>query len=396
MPPARSLLLAGLLLAAPLAGCLGAGGEDAASASADEDSLDAETGPQDPEAADGEANRTPLAFDGSQTRTTVWFNDTFAPQENCYAGGCATGSAAHEIPIEGELPESLPARVTATLSHDDEAPVLPDPIELGLFAQDASIYTAEWTSEDGVDEIAFTTLVDGGSVTLQVFYEWLSGAEPETSYALEVQVEAGPQFVPPGAVAAVELAPGDAVSASAVGEGPAALELRGPEDVPVDRASSEDGAATVSVPEEGSAGEHVLVVPDTSSAVQLETAAEASSARPLPLAAEALPPREATPGQTLSFEEDVQPAPVAVAAYTVPTDDVGVSATEGSVTVEAPDGTVIDGGLGCNLCLTIGFYESAWSDTGAAELAAGTYTVTYEPGAEAGWEVGLMVASYQR
>lgn len=35
MPPARSLLLAGLLLAAPLAGCLGSSGEDAPPADAE-------------------------------------------------------------------------------------------------------------------------------------------------------------------------------------------------------------------------------------------------------------------------------------------------------------------------------------------------------------------------
>jgi len=398
MPSTRTLLVAALVPALALAGCVGVGGDDTGDAAAPS-ATDAPTDQAPAPAGDGpaaEANRTPLAFPGDAAEATFWANDTFGPTETCRAGGCQTGDAYRDVALQDHLPDGVPARVEATLTYDASQSVFASPLDLYVLTEDADVYTLEGTAEPGTDELAFTVLGGAGDVTLRVQYRWPNGQEPEVGYALEVDIEADPAVAPEGATAAVDLAPGDTVQAEAAGDGSAILELRGPDDRRLAREAGEDGTAEVTVPSSAAAGEHVLLVQQDSAPLRLTTDGNATELRALGLEVQASDVREPTPGETLTFEETVDAPPTAVAAYTTEARPVGASASEGTVTVEAPGGTVVDGAFGCSLCLTSGYTDTAWSATSDAALDAGTYTVTYEPGAEAGYGVGLLVETYQR
>lgn len=412
MRPPATLLLAALLLAAPLTGCLGLtdgdGGDDAAPTDAGQASGSGDGDARPGSGADGSAvagNLTPLTFGdaaGEATDTTVWANETFSPEQMCQPAGCQTGSAFQTVTVDEELPSGLPVRLTATLSYETGPTIFATPLDMAVFSEGASFYTFESTEEAGEDRIDATVLGGSGPVTVQVTYRWPTGTEPEASYTLEIDIVADPAAVPGGVPVAVDLGPGDRIQATpaAAGgqgsDGSVEVGLNGPDDQRLAWASSQDGSASVQVPSTGAAGEHVLVVSEASAPLRLATNGSSATMRALETTFESGDLTEAQPGEATEVTVDVATPPLAVGAYLTESQPLGASATEGSVTVASPEGTLIEGEFGCSLCLSTGFFASAVSDSGLAELTAGTYTITYEPGVEAGYGVGPVVVTYER
>lgn len=406
-----TLLLAALLLAAPLTGCLGltgGGGDEATPTDAGQASGSGDGDARPGSSADGSTgvgNLTPLTFAdaaGEATDATVWANGSFSPEQTCRLGGCQTGSAYQTVTLDDELPDGLPVRLTATLSYETGPTIFAEPLDLALFSEETSFYAFEDTEENGKDRIDSTLLGGSGPVTVQVFYRWPAGSEPEASYSLQIDIVADPATVPGGVPVAVDLAPGDRLQATPVaGDGQASdggieVGLNGPDDQRLAWGSADGGPASLGVPSTGAAGEHVLVVSENSAPVRLATNGSSATMRALETAFESGELTEAQPGETTEVTVDVAAPPLAVGAYLTESQPLGASATEGSITVTSPEGTLIEGEFGCSLCLTAGYFASAVSDSGVADLTAGTYTITYEPGVEAGYGVGPVVVTYER
>lgn len=398
MPRLHALALATLLLVAPLTGCLGFTGDDGG----DEDDLssasaDGPGGTSQARVSDAGTNLTTLAFpEGEGTNATIWANGTFSPEQNCYAGGCLTGSAFEQLTLDEELPDGLPVEIQATLTYDTGPTIFGQPVDLSLFSEDATFYT--WESEDGDDREVIEATVLGGSgpITAEVTYRWPTGAEPEASYTLQVEVTSSRTLVPAGVPVAVDLGPGERLEILATGEGKAAIDLRGPSDERVTYATSEDGRATVTLPDDASSGEYVALVPGISQPVRLLANASAETMRPLDVEVTAGDLQQAQPGQPVEVTFDLSTPPTAVGAYLTESQPAGASLEEGDLTLAAPGGTVIDSSFGCNVCISSNYVDVDWSATGDRALEPGTYTLTYEPSAEAGYGVGYLVETYKR
>lgn len=398
MPRLPALALATLLLVAPLTGCLGFTGDDGG----DEDDLssasaDGQGGASQAQLSDGETNLTKLAFpDGEGTNATIWANGTFSPEQSCYAGGCLTGSAFEQVTLDEELPDGLPVEIQATLTYDTGPTIFGQPVDLSLFSEDATFYT--WENEDGDDqEIIKATVLGGtGPITTEVEYRFPTGAEPEVSYTLQIEVTAGRTLVPAGVPVAVDLGPGERLEALATGDGKTAIDLRGPSDEWVTYATSEDGRATITLPDDASSGEYVALVPSDSQPVQLRTNASVETMRPLDVEVTAGDLVQGQPGQPIEVTFDMTKPPTAVGAYLTEGQPAGASIEEGDLTLAAPGGTVIDSSFGCNVCISSNYVAVDWSATGDRALEPGTYTLTYEPSAEAGYGVGYLVETYKR
>lgn len=402
MRPHPALALTLLLIAAALTGCLGLTGDDeAADEQAGPSSLDQPPG-QAPEtgqngALDPSTNLTTLSFpEGEDTNTTVWANGTFSPEQTCYAAGCTTGSAYERVIIDDELTDGLPVQITATLTYDTGPTIYAQPVDLSLFSEEATIYTLE--SEDGDDRAVIQATVLGGSgpVTAEVVYRWPTGAEPETSYSLEIELTASRTLVPASVPVAVELAPGDRLVGEAVEEGAAALDLRGPEDARIAHASSNDSPAAITLPSDAPQGEYVVLVPSASQPLRLLANASTETMRVLDVEVAAGELHEAQPGQPAEVSFDLANPPTAVGVYLTTSQPLGASAEQGHLTLVAPGDTLLDEPFGCSICITGGYRTVAWGPAGDASLTAGTYTITYEPGAEAGYGIGSLVQTYQR
>lgn len=398
MPRLPALALAALLLVAPLTGCLGLTGDDGG----DEDDLSSSStqgpgGTSQASVSDAGSNLTPLRFpEGEGTNATVWANGTFSPEQNCYAGGCQTGSAFEQVTLDEELPDGLPVEVRATLTYETGPTIFGRPVDLSLFSEDATFYT--WESEDGDDQEVIEATVLGGSgpITAEVTYRFPTGSEPEVSYTLQVESTSSRTLVPAGVPVAVDLGPGERLEALATAEGKAAIDLRGPSDERVAYDAGEGGRATVTLPDDASSGEYVALVPGASQPVRLLANASAETMRPLDVEVTAGDLEEGQPGQPVEITFEMTKPPTAVGAYLTESRPFGASLEEGDLTLAAPGGTVIDSSFGCTVCVSSGFVAVDWSATGDPALEPGTYTLTYEPSAEAGYGVGYLVETYKR
>lgn len=389
------------LLAVPATGCIGLPGGDGSSEDprlANASAPDAGSSSDVSSTASNEGgNLSQLVYPGtSPANVTVWANGSFSPQQNCYAGGCPTGSAFQQATIDEEIPDGLPVIVTASLRYEASASVFNEPLDLAMFSEEATFYSFESSEETGEDTIRAAILGGSGPLTLQVFYRWPTSTEPDATYTLEVSLAADPTLVPAGTPVAIGLGPGDEVTAVPDGDGPTSLELRGPDDARMTRVSSDEGKTRLTVPDGAKAGEHVLIVPAASQGVRLVTNGSPDAMRALPTEVTVGEPQRVMPGQTTEISFDPSIAPLSAGAYFTNTQPAAASVIEGTVTLTAPNGTLLEGEFGCTLCAGIDYYESIWAPPGDPALTPGTYTLTYEAGGQAGFSVGYFVETYTR
>lgn len=394
-------LIALALTTASLAGCIG--GEDP---DANRSTATRERGTTSrPGMASVNGNLTSITFPADRaTNRTVWANGTFSPQQNCYAGGCLTGSAFQQAELDEEIPSGIPTTIRVQLTYESGPAVLDEPLDLGVFAEEASFYSYESTEESGRDVVETTVLKEGSPIVVQVFYEWPTGSEPEAQYTLRIDVDAEAKVLPPGVPVEVPGQPGQRFTAAAAvpagsagqGSGSPGLLVYGPDDTLLDRWTSEGGSLDETLPAGAPSGDYVLVAPETGPPIRLKTNASGAKLRPLALTFEGGDAHPVRGPQPVSWSFDTSTVPLAVGVYMTNDLPAGVSADEGSVTVEGPSGTLLDGPFGCGTCFTLGYGTGTATLLGASGLAAGTYSATYEPTGEVGFAVGHFVIGYER
>ncbi len=342
---------------------------------------------------------------------TVWMNGSFATGESCYLSGCATGAYSHQLALGEKLPAGVPVHLEAQLTYETGEGFIGNPILLGLDAEDASVYRMSVHHETGRSVVEALVLGGVGPVTLQVAKNFPSGMEPEeTSYELEVALHGDRERVEPGVPVALDLDPGDRISAEPVGEGSVGFVLRGENDEFVGQRFSSGGEATVSVPEGEPSGEYVVILLDSSDPARLQVDGASSSMRALPVMIDMGPLHEVGPYETLEFTYDVQSIPLAVGVYYYETHHVGVGLQPGVLELYAPENPLLVSEFGCQLCMRVvppeqvpddlvpdpGPLMTEWSSTAHPHLEEGTYRVVYESTAEAGYGVGALMMTYDR
>lgn len=151
----------------------------------------------------------------------------------------------------------------------------------------------------------------------------------------------------------------------------------------------------------GGSNAYVLVAPATGPAVELATNASGASASsleltPLPLATQQGSEQTVRGPQavTRSFQPDRRP--LAVGIYLTNEQPIAAGADEGTGQLTGPNGQLLQGEMGCGLCLTGSYYAELVTPIGDEGVVAGSYQASYEPGVEAGFSVGHFLVSYER
>lgn len=405
----RSLpvLLGLVLLAGGLAGCIGS--EEGASPGAETEQAslsadDPDASPAAGDAADQQADVETLAFPETMpAQVTEWANGTFTAHEACRLTGCATGQAVRLVELDGQLADHAPTRISAELTYDTGPRLFVDTIDLYVWSQDGTFYTFDRTEEEGREAVETTVLKGSEPLVVQVFYEWPTGAEPEVDYQLRVDAETSPTHVPAGVPVAVDAEPGQRILAEtsvderASGSDAApSLLTYGPDDALLDRYEASGESLELRLPADTDAGEHVLVPPEEGPAVELSTNGTTAAMRALPLDYQ---PGDAHPvdgAEPVEWSFEAAEHPLGVGLVYEPHRAMAVTAERGQATVTGPQGTVLEGHLGCGTCIGNGFYWAMQTPIGAEGLAAGGYDAVYEPTAEAGAQVAHVLVTYER
>lgn len=405
-----ALLLAVILVAAPLAGCVGSGGGGPAAEPAEVD--DGDDGRDSPDAGDAEgSNVTTATFDVPNATQTVRRNDTFAPQDSCVTGGCVTGDARHTTDITGIVPADAPARVYVNITYE-EIPTY-QPFSAWFSAEDTVFYGYSSTYEPGSLQIeALMVRAESGTVESVVQLAAPNPStepDPNADYQLEATVVPIPSRVDRGVPVEAELSPGQTIEATTVGEDADADELAfrvyGPDDEAVAYVSSDDGSATWTVPENLTSGAYVLANTWTSD-IELSTSGGASL-RALTLDWTVSEPTMYTGNGAVEWSFDVDRDPLWAGIY-VRDRNVGaglngpwatVDGFEGTLTM--PGGDTAGGAWSCTPCLNVGlFFGSAFIGFGPGRadesLVSGSYQAELSSTGSVGFEYGQIVSHYVR
>lgn len=389
----RVLALALALLLPVGAGCLG--GSDMGSGTVEP------TGGPDPSPGPGQTSSSNLTVarfpvDAPLDRVT-WANGSFQPHEMCNVTGCATGSAYRTTDLT-DLPAGTPVQLSVELRFDEGETIWARPLEVTVSGERASFYTYEVEEEAGYQAIATTLSSGDGPVTVEVRYIGPRGSAPPADYTLRLHVQAGPERLPAQVPAAVELAPGHQLHLEPLAEGPVKALAYGPQDQLVWTGSSDGGPLSWTLPGSASAGDHILVLRPGSAPVRVASNGTGQALHLLPLTYELGPLHDVAGPEALTWSFDVQAVPLAVGLYMVSGGPAGLGATfqPGQGTVEAPDGTPVDGELGCGICIVGSYQEILRSQLADPVLAVGTYQASYEPGGSAAMQVGHLIVGYER
>lgn len=409
------LVLVLVLLAPVLAGCVGSSGDgDPAGGTAhpvEDADGDADAGGPD---ADGDAANsvTTLAYDAPNATRTIWSNDTFAPQDSCFTGGCITGDAWHTTDITEVVPADAPARVFVNVTYD----TLPtySPFSAWFATEGTTFYGFQSTFQPGTFEIqALMVRAEGGTVETVVQLNAPGPSmepDPNTDYEMKVTAVPVPSRIDRGVPVEVELAPGQTIEARTAGqdagedEDEIAFRIYGPDDAAVDHVTSDNGSATWTVPDELPQGAYVIANSWTSD-IELTTAgADAMRALTLDFAMSEPTMYEGT--GTVTWDFDAARDPLWAGIYVQDSRiefTNGVAATTGGfeATLTLPDGSTAGGAWSCTVCINafpLFFDSSFWWGPGRADpgLLAGTYEAELTSEASAVWEYGHIVTHYVR
>lgn len=347
MPRSPTVLAAALLLlATPLAGCIGSEGTP------DPDTLSTDsTSPSEvpaPQAA--------LSFDAEATETVRWANGSFASHEILVGENGPSEKAErkdeHKVDVTEMLPKGVPVHLKATISYDGTSRAH---LETFLYTGGEPIYRFDTEKADGEQRMKVTMArTEDGPVKVVADADKPS-LDSETPYTLQIKVKPLVDHVPSDAPIAVDVPaaaerltvrPADA-NASATAR------VWGPEDTHLARNTGGNGTA-VELPVAGE-GEHVLMV-DEPSYVRLldaegQPVAPPSPIRPLAWAFEfgdkrALDPAAQGP-QTFGFE--LKRTPVSVGFALKEAEPAGVPARNASIELVGPDGTGLATHVSCSM-----------------------------------------------
>lgn len=402
MTRALPLLVGLLLVTSGLAGCLSSGGGSGA-ADAGQGSLsadDADAAPAPGEQADDGGGLAPLAFPASAALDeTRWANGSFSAQQACVPAGCAAGEAWQQVELT-DLPQQAPTRIEAELTFQ-AGPTEPlGNMYVYAYTPDGSLYSYEEEWEPGSHTVDATMLVGEEPVTVVVFYSWTDATRAEAEYQLRLDLTADTRTVPAGGAVAVDAEPGQRFRAEPAGEddgeGSVGLLAYGPEDAYLDRYQADGGSLDLRLPEDSTAGEHVLVVAENASPARLATNSSEAEMRALDYRYEQGQAQPVDGTEPVEWSFDVDRRPLAVGAVAGTNRPLGVTTDEGQVTVSGPEGEVLSSELGCGFC--VGESLTAWARTpiGDEALAAGSYDAVYDPDAEVGTQVAGLVVTYER
>lgn len=397
-----------VVVAVAFAGCIGG------SSSASDDVAPGEDGEtaEDPGTADGDppdAAGETLRFDAEAVDRTFWSNGTFQPQEACLPAGCVQGFATGEYPgravieLTPDLPPGVPVRVQAEATYDS---TFTGDMFLWLDGDGYRTYDLSTDGEGeydaGTSEATATldgTVVreDGGSVDLILSYS-VADVSASVDYSLRADLRADPGTVPGNVPVAFPVEdPSEPITLRPVAaEQGTSATIWGPDDGTIAKVDL-SGSQQIELPEDASAGEHVLLADDHPGvvvsapgdgmlrALATETTYAAATSTP----AHAGP---ATGQVTWSFE--VPTAPVAVGIAVEPSSNAdGVVFSGASGTITSPEGQVLSF-EGVGTYITTGH---AWtSDLGGSALVDGTYEASFSADAAANVEVGQVVVEYVR
>ncbi len=386
----RWSLLIALAAALALAGCLGATGDDGDATPPAHEATPAE----DLDASPSSQNLTPLEFSLEEPyHEVLWANGSYQPHESCNTGGCVTGDAYRQIPLDG-LPDQAPVRIDATLTYDTgTGSLFAGPMTVTLGAEDATVYAYQESDDTGKHTLQATLLTGTSSPVLEIASWWPSG-NPDGTYSLKATLTAGPATVPAGVPVALELEPGDTLHAAPV-EGSATIDLHDAEDTLLDRISLDDDAPPLEIPQHAEPGEHVLRPHGGS--IEIRANATDSDLRPLPITQTLGDAHEAQADQPLEFTFDAPKNLINVGVYATDQGDQGASASQGTVSMAGPNGSIVEQeGFGCTICITNGYEAILTGSSSDPSIVPGTYEVAYEPGAEEGYAIGGLVVTYER
>lgn len=400
-------LLALLLVAPLLAGCIGSDPRTDGTAPATGSTEANATRPQQGGGTGASGQGSVVAFEGTPFTAVRWANGSF--QTHQVVVGEMEGPAGSDVDLDAVdvtdlVPRGVPVRLEVNLTYESDGFA-----EVDVFLRGSDLYGFEAGGEPGRRWMNATAVRLGDDSVEVVANAERPSAGAETRYSLRIEVglapvdripEAAPVAVDVPSQARLEVVPTDPDASIAV-------KAWDPEDTYLGRWVAEDGA-NLTLPLDAG-GEHVLFA---NASVHLvlrapdgTPVADPSPPRLLdrdfqPRDAHALPP--GGPSETFGFE--VSRVPLSVLLF-VQSGDRGsrpaLAPTELAIEVRSPEGTVDTTGTTCGPgCLaftaTGGLFWVAFSSPGNPNLTAGEYTVTVEYEGSAGMEAQPATLSYVR
>lgn len=401
-----ALALALVLLAVGAAGCMGEGElppEDAGSRDLDPNTAPAsdDAATAGDEAPDAEAEDAPaaLAFPpDTALDVTRWENGTFAAGESCLPAGCVTGDATRSVELDG-LPGDAPTTVRAELTYESGMPFGFGHIDMYLDPGDGTVYQWEGSSGEGQETVEATLLPGTDPATVELFYAVPGGSEREANYTLRIDLENAPGEVPAGVPVAADVEGGQrlelAPASPDANPGDLALIAYDPDDALVGEVRPGE-PARLELPDDAGRGAHVFAAPVTAPPVRLLAEDAGAELRALHLALERGPVRQVEPVQPVNWTFELDGRPLAVGIAWSTTEPMSAAVGPGEVTVTGPEGTVLEGTVGCGICLGAGGTSVMTTPVGDADVVPGAYEAVYEPVVEARTEVGHVLVTYER
>lgn len=408
--PSYALMIVIVLLAAPLAGCLG--GQEETSL---EPTGGAGATPQGPDGqtpdrgVPSEVAGTVATFDAEPVQTTTWFNGTFAPHE------VAVGQQAPEVAnadereheVTGLIPEGVPVVLEARITYEADEVAAMD-----VFVRAPQIYTFEEETAPGEERVRVVVGTVGDGPVAVVADADRPHAATETAYTLQVEVVTDPDALPRATPVAIDVpAQADVIELRPLGQAPMTSAAWGSQDTWIGRNETAPGQA-VTYPVQG-AGEHVILSNTTSLVRLLDPGGDPVPAdgvlRPLAIAFETgearqLPPQ---PG-SYTFEIERETAPLAAGLWITSAEGgqlPGVVTDGATFEIRSPSGPVATTEVDCEVgCLALGWLASGqgsffWftgSPYAAENLTAGSYEIVASYDAAIDMEVAPVWAAYER
>ncbi len=394
-------ILALVLLAAALTGCIG-----------DDDVQTHQASPDDPEAT--QAATTPqkatsnqthlLSYDPDETPTT-WTNDSFSHHDACLPAGCATGNAAHTTDITPTVSSKAPTNVTVSIDYN----TAPGWSVMGAWfeTEDAQIHSSQLNAEPGhVTLEGLITRASQGTVQVTIHYSLppQPTEDTQTEYTMKAQGEPNPHLLPWGHPVELDLEPGQNLTANAIDGDEITLRVFNPDDEAIHTITTDEANTRWQIPHDQDPGAYVITNIGDSS-ITLESPTE-TTLRGLLLDVEASDPEtyDATDDEVeWSFDAPQDPLWVAVYIQTEndPDDpffggDPGVTAGGFDAQVTIPNEDTREASWQCGICISGGFQTALGPTFGDSDLTQGTYHAHLSTEASIGYQYGHLILTYNR
>lgn len=369
----RALLIAALLLAGGLTGCIGSDGTDGREGATAANASGAEGAPAAmPGAGSPHVN---LSFEtGQAVHETRWANGSFTLAEHSFPKGVATGLIGEYDPDRREidLADLVPQGIPVVLTAEIEAELGEGDVDIWFDVPSEEVWAATYhTPYGGYSRIETTVLrTSSEPVTLNVRYDEIDDSQG-FDYTLWYSAQADPSILPAGVPVGVEVptgATGLEMRFLSPGGGNAGL-LWDPQDAFLGR--GEQDVLTFELEDESPRGEYVLMAAEGASPARvtvLGTEQAPSGFRLLEQTFETGPGVEAVPGESeVAWTFDVRKAPLQAGVFW--------SASEASqgtgARLSSPQADLLELNIDGGPWVGAGFGTT--TDMGAPGLTTGTY-----------------------